>query len=135
MSKRVTSNISLQCHDFKYWKSQTDFVFGFIRLSDLILPKSTVIGPGFQSPIDQHYVTKDFCWLNFLGAHIPMKSQLNIAVWEDWLQDYWDKQLIELPNDEAYVAEETSHEAILGPFDNNPITHCHYSPFMTREKS
>ena len=77
--------------------------------------------------------------------------------------DYWDSQLIELlrhgfpldfnrgsnlnhdlknlssansfPHDiEAYLAEELSYGAIVGPFDSNPINQCHHSPFMTREK-
>ena len=164
VATRVTTNVHLQCHDFKQWKSQTDFDFGSIPLTDLVLPESKEAGPGFESPIDQHNVVKDFRIPSFLCAGLPVKSQLNIPVWEDWLQDYWDKQLIELlrhgflldfkrksdlshdlkncssvnnfPSDiEAYIAEEHSYGAILGPFDTNPINQCHHSPFMTREKT
>ena len=36
---------------------------------------------------------------------------------------------------EAYLMEELQHGAIMGPFDEIPIPNCHFSPFMTREKS
>ena len=164
MAKRVTSNIHVHCDAFNQWKSQTDFDFGFIPLTDLVCPDSKHIGPGFESPIDPHHAAKDFGVPNFLGACLPVKSQLNIPVWEDWLVDYWDKQLIELlchgfpldfnrgsnlnhdlqnhssannfPHDiEAYLAEKLSYGAIVGPFDSNPINQCHHSPLMTREKT
>ena len=77
--------------------------------------------------------------------------------------DFWDQQLLQLvrfgfpldfnhqcplkcdkinyssatkyPNDiKAYLQEECHYKAILGPFDDNPIPECHYSPFMTRDK-
>ena len=42
---------------------------------------------------------------------------------------------IEYPNDvEAYIKEETEHQAILGPFTKNPIPGGHCSPFITRSK-
>ena len=41
----------------------------------------------------------------------------------------------EFPKDiEAYLAEESKHKAILGPFESNPIIGGHSSPFMTRHK-
>ena len=84
--------------------------------------------------------------------------------WENQLQDYWDVQLLQLlkfgfpldfnraselkhdnknhtsatkfPADvDAYLSEEIKYGAILGPFSHCPITDCHFSPFMTREKS
>ena len=143
---------------------QTDFPFGFIPLSDLALPQSKVTGPRFESPIDQHHSAKKYGVPNFWGARIPVKSQLNVSAWEIMLEDYWDQQLIELihhgfpldfnrksvlisdmrnhasalqfPCDvDAYLPEECAYDAILGPFTENPITGCHYSPFMTREKT
>ena len=43
---------------------------------------------------------------------------------------------VQLPHDvDAYLAEERLHDAILGPFKESPISKCHYSPFMIREKS
>ena len=92
-----------------------------------------------------------------------MQSQLNPDVWDILLQDYWDKQLCSLirfgfpldfdrhmslkshfenhfsaktfPQDiDAYLQEEISHGAIIGPFTEPPIKDLHVSPFMTREK-
>ena len=100
----------------------------------------------------------------FRGSRIPVFSQLNVDESQKVLVDYWDVQLLELlrygfPLDfnrncplssnksnhasavqfpthvDAYLAEEKEFGAILGPFTKNPITNCHYSPFMTREKS
>ena len=36
---------------------------------------------------------------------------------------------------EAYLTEELQHGAIVGPFSEDSIPHCHFFPFMTREKS
>ena len=36
---------------------------------------------------------------------------------------------------EAYLTEKLQHGAIVDPFNKVPIPHCHFSPFMTREKS
>ena len=36
---------------------------------------------------------------------------------------------------DAYLSEELKYGAILGPYAQCPITDCHFSPFMTREKS
>ena len=36
---------------------------------------------------------------------------------------------------QAYLKEEMQHEAIMWPYDVNPILNSHVSPFMTREKS
>ena len=98
------------------------------------------------------------------GAQIPVKSQLNVSAWEVMLENYWDQQLIELRchgflldfnrksvlisemrnhasalqfrrGIEACLSEECSYDTILGPFTENPIAGCHYSPFMTREKT
>ena len=80
------------------------------------------------------------------------------------LQGYWDVQLIDLlrfgfpleynrsftlccerenhasaiqypSHVDAYLQDETKYGAILGPFSTNPMSNCHYSPFLTREKS
>ena len=34
-----------------------------------------------------------------------------------------------------YLQDEIKHGAIMGPFEDIPIDSCHFSPFMTREKS
>ena len=36
---------------------------------------------------------------------------------------------------DAYLHEETEYSAILGPIGKNPIKNCHFSPFLTQEKS
>ena len=81
VSKQIFKNKNLQCDAFRSWESQSDFHFGFIPLSDLVLPSSRVVGPGFESPIEQHYQAKKHGVPNFLGARIPVKSQLNVAAW------------------------------------------------------
>ena len=97
------------------------------------------------------------------GARIPIRSQLNIQKWHEYLSEYWDQQLLQLvtfgfpldfnhqcvikadktnhasavkhPADiETYLKEEKQYQAILGPFKENPIHNCHYFPFMTRDK-
>ena len=30
---------------------------------------------------------------NFMGARIPVHSQLNIPTWKSYLTEYWDKQI------------------------------------------
>ena len=100
---------------------------------------------------------------NYTSARIPVKSQLNVSVWKEDLSNYWDQQLLQLlqfgfpldfnrqcplrfegenhasatdhPADiDAYIQEERHFDAILGPFQENPIKGGHCSPFMTRYK-
>ena len=101
---------------------------------------------------------------NFLGARIPLESQLNIPKWKVELKDYWDQQLLQFleygfplgfnrscklgkyegnhksatdfPKDiQLYLKEEIEHGAIVGPFEKNPIPNGHISPLMTRPKA
>ena len=161
--KRVLANGDMQCEVFKKWCDQTDFDFGFVLLSEFLLPDNKQQGLGFESPIEQHYALRRQGVPNFLGARSPVLSQLNVEAWQSMLGDYWDTQLLDLlrfgfpldfnrscnlecekknhasanqfPQDvDAYLTEERSFNAILGPFDDSPIQNCHYSPFMTREK-
>ena len=161
--KRVLANGNMQCEVFKKWRDQTDFDFGFVPLSNFLLPDSKDQGLRFESPIEQHYAVRCQGVPNFLGARSPVSSQLNVEAWQNMLGDYWDTQLLELlrfgfpldfnrscklesekknhasatqfPQDvDAYLEEERGFDAILGPFDDSPIQNCHYSPFMTREK-
>ena len=110
-----------------------------------------------------HTVVKATARPNFLQAHLPVESQLNVKAWEAELGDYWDKQLIQLikfsfPLDfnracelkqnggnhksavdchrdiKGYLTEELQYKAILGPYTQNPIPNLHCSPFMTRAK-
>ena len=152
------------CLDFSLWRKQSEFQFGFVPLTNLVIPDSVGhIGDKVNDPIEQHFRVKSTGIPNFLGARIPIKSQLNVDEWEKMLSGYWDKQLIHLirfgfpidfnrtctlthdgknhssavdyPEDiKAYLTEEIQHGAIIGPYPNNPIPNCHISPFMTREK-
>ena len=99
-----------------------------------------------------------------MGEQITLTSQLNPDTWDAYLQDYWDKQLplllrfgfsldynrdgvLESQEDNhtsaksfqeditAYLDEEISHRAILGPFASRPLDNLHVSPMMTREKA
>ena len=89
---------------------------------------------------------------------------MNIGAWEDHLRNYYDTQLIDfikygfpldmVPNPnldnnfvhnhptatqypidiQTYIDKETLHHAILGPFNDPPITGLHCSPMLTRPK-
>ena len=152
----------IQPQIFQNWREQSDFDFGFIPLGEQQMPNSfetTVIDT--ENLIEIHKIVKQTKKPNFMQARIPVTSQLNDEVWQDLLKDYWDQQLLQLlrfgfpldfnrnrhlhcegdnhssatqyPKDvDAYIQEETSYGAILGPFKENPIQNSHTSPFMTR---
>ena len=150
---------------FNQWRAQSDFDFGFVPLSDFImLPISDIPAHCVIEPFALHKHIKDSGQMNFLGCRIPVASQFNLQAWQEMLEGYWDTQLIQLlafgfPLDynrnfslssdrnnhasavqfpdhvDAYLKDEIAHGAILGPFTKNPIEKCHYSPFLTREKS
>ena len=152
------------CVAFCKWREQTDYDFGFVPLADSLLPNEKFVDfSGPKCPIQQHIAVRARGCPNFMGARIPVQSELNISEWQKVLVEYWDKQLIELlqfgfpldfnrqctltsnkknhasavdhPNDVlAYIEEEVNHKAILGPFHTDPISKMHFSPFMTREK-
>lgn len=101
---------------------------------------------------------------NFLGAKLPVESGLVIHKWEELLESYHDKDLVQLlkygwpvgyhadqppasvdsnhqsairhPNHvNAFIQKELQHHAILGPFKEPPFTPwCWMSPIMTRPK-
>ena len=149
---------------FYEWRHQSAFDFGFVPLSDFIMPNNSEFDvSGLQCPFQMHEKIKASGSLNYLGCRIPLKSQLNISEWAEVLKGYWDTQLIELltfgfpldfnrscplqcekknhasaiefPDDiRAYLEEEVKFGAIVGPFEREPIVNCHTSPFMTREK-
>ena len=154
-----------ECENFNKWKQQSKFDFGFIPLSDFIATSNDhTLNEYMGDPCDLHRIIKQSGTYNFLGMRIPLRTQLNVKEWESNLVDYWDTQLVQLikfgfPLDfnrdsplrwedknhnsalqfpehvDAYLKEEISHGAIVGPFESTPINNCHFSPFMTREKS
>lgn len=101
---------------------------------------------------------------NFLGAKIPVKSDLVIPKWEEHLKSYHDKDLVlflkygwpvgyhsdnppssvkenhpsaknHLKHVNSFVQKEIQHKAILGPFKELPFAPwCRLSPLMTRPK-
>ena len=114
-------------------------------------------------PLTLHKIMTDSTEYNFLQNQINLKSQLNPDVWDQYLYDYWDKQLplfirfgfpldynregtlisqqtnhasaIDFPDDiQACLDKEGHYKAILGPFKDMPIENMHISPMMTREK-
>ena len=150
---------------FSAWKEQTDFDFGFLPITDFIMPH-VVAEKSYKclTPLEMHAMVKASGQPNYLHCRIPVPSQLNIAAWKKMLQGYWDTQLIyllefgfpldfnrnyhlssdstnhksavEFPNHvDAYLQEELKFGAILGPYRQHPIDDAHFSPFMTREKS
>ena len=164
LNKALNDNKHMACDIFRLWRAQSEFDFGFIPLSDFILPSDESISEYVSCPIECHRKVKASGNMNFLKCRIPVQSQLNIVEWETQLQGYWDVQLIQLlkfgfPLDfnrssvlrhdnknhtsaldfpahvDAYLTEELRYGAILGPYVQNPIPDCHFSPFMTREKS
>ena len=144
----------LECKAFDQWKVQSKMNFGFIPLTDPILPKTSDIS--FLDPIKLHEEVKKYNLPNYLGARIPIRSQMNIGVWKTLLKDYWDQQLLqclefgfplgfnrmcplkhdkenhksalEFPEDVGkYIKEEKSFGAILGPFKDPPMHNLHFS--------
>ena len=149
---------------FDLWKNQVDFTFGFVPLQEQVLPTENIHDGVFSgSLLETHELVKATGKPNFLQARIPIQSQLNVEQWEKALVGYWDRQLLDLlkygfpldfnrscdlgqytgnhnsaidfPKDiEAYLQEELSYGALLGPFEKHPIKGGHCSPFMTRSK-
>lgn len=101
---------------------------------------------------------------NFLGAKIPVSSNLKILEWSKYLKDYHDKEIVtflqygwpvgfhsETPPQAVYenhssakryndhvrrfVEKELNHQALVGPFSALPFQPwCRLSPLMTRPK-
>ena len=148
---------------FKLWDVQNQRKFGFIPLSDLVLQKSDKPIPLQGSLLQARYDIAKERKYNFMGTQVQIPSQLNPDIWQDYLVDYWDKQLPYLipygfpldlddrfdlnhtevnhpsanhhiPDVHAYLAEEVGYKSVIGPFNESPYPDLHISPFMTREK-
>ena len=153
-----------ECPTYLKYRQQSDFDFGFIPLTEPLCYKGKVVYSGrIECPIALHHEVAKTGLPNYMGARIPVASQLHIPSWKKQLQGYWDAQLLDLlqygfplgfnrscmlKNDvtnhksavdhpehvQAYIDEEMKHGAIIGPFQSHPIAHAHFSPFMTRDK-
>ena len=149
---------------FDLWRDQVDFTFGFVPLQEQVIPTANIPNSVFSGSLLQaHELVKATGKPNYLQARIPIQSQLNVKQWEEALVGYWDRQLLDLlkygfpldfnhscdlgkytgnhssatdfPEDiEAYLQEELSYGALLGPFETHPIKGGHCSPFMTCSK-
>ena len=142
---------------------QTRSEIGFIPLTALKVyegpPKFWDSCPDI---IQAHKLIKETGLPNYLSCRIPIQGQLKPDRWQHYLQNYWDKQLVDLitygfPLDfdrkvvlqsvrenyrsaldfpqeiDRYIETETKYGALLGLFDSLPID-AHMSPLMTRSK-
>ena len=67
-----------ECQSFSQLKIQSNYNFGFIPLSDFMLPRNTKIGQTISCPIKQHlHVSASGC-PNFMHCRTPVASQLNV---------------------------------------------------------
>ena len=148
---------------FRSWNSQTQDKYGFIPLGDLTLPPIDLQNQSKENIFDIHRRIKVSCTHNFMQSQIQVQSQLKPEVWQKYLTNYWDSQLVLLlrygfPLDfdytsplqsvhenhssateytkdvQSYLSEEKEFGAILGPFQDAPIENLHVSPFLTRDK-
>lgn len=101
---------------------------------------------------------------NFLGAKLPIQTDLVITKWEDLLECYHDKELVQFlkfgwpvgyntdqppvsvdtnhasalrypKHVTSFIQKELQHKAVMGPFSEPPFTPwCRVSPLMTRPK-
>ena len=82
---------------FNSWRNQTDFDFGFLLISEFVMP-AVVADRSHRSlsPIIMHNMVKASGQPNYLHFRIPVPSQLKISAWKKVLQGYWDSQLVQL---------------------------------------
>ena len=86
-----------QSKDFVQCIAQNGSEFGALPITDHL----TYQGPDtYNNPVtdifDLHRKVRNSKIPNFLGCRVPLKGQLNSAVWRKHLVDYWDKQLPDL---------------------------------------
>ena len=85
------------CPDYVACKNEMRESFGVIPLSNLRKyegPETT--NQPICNPLELHKSVKQFGCPNFLGARIPVVSNLKIDRWKFHLSDYWDTQLLDL---------------------------------------
>ena len=92
------------CESFNLCKSQSKFDFGFIPLTDPILPMdSNTAANDDVSLLELYGQVKAKNAPNFLGARIPLISPLNVSKWEEYLDTYWDKQLLQFSSVTSHI--------------------------------
>ena len=145
MNRQLRCHAELNCDDYKKWKRQTSFDFGFKPFGEFVSADTSVQSKTVtDDPIHLHRIIKNSGTYNYLGCRIPIKSQLKVDAWARELEGYWDTQLLEFltygfpldfnrdsklrceggnhnsalqfPKDvDAYLQEETKFKAIIGP--------------------
>ena len=57
---QMLAQVQDQCQNFKNWHAQADFDFGFILISEFMMPENIeLVGAGFASPFDQFIIIGD----------------------------------------------------------------------------
>ena len=148
----------------KKCREQIGSKFGCIPVSEIVSFDGTpTYLKEVPNIIQAHNLIRNSGLPNFLGLRIPVATRLKVDTWRYYLSDYFDQQLPDLiqfvfPLDfdrdrvlgltednhpsaktfgediDAYIAEELSYGAMMGPFYVPPFS-LHISPFLTREKS
>ena len=166
LAKSIPDNILRDRHkhnDYRTCIQQNGESFGFVPLTPLQLYNGdSVKWDSTPDIIHAHHINKDSGLPNFLGARIPIKSQLKPRRWRYHLNQYWDKQLLDLiqfgfaldfdrrqllcstdRNHTSalknqlhvahYISDELLYGALYGPFKQIPFA-AHMSPLMVRDK-
>ena len=152
-----------KCMEYNSCVQQNGEDFGFIPLARLKVYHGDPINyDRLPDIITAHKIVRQTGIPNFLGARIPIASQLKPQRRHYHLARFWDKQLPDLieygfpldfcrdgifqPSDtnlmsalqntshvEQYISEELSYGAIHGPYHEKPFP-MHVSPLMVRDK-
>ena len=152
-----------KCMEHNNCVQQNGNDFGFIPLTTLKKYNGNPVHfDQIPDIITAHNIVTKTGLPNFLGARIPIASQLHPQRWRSYLANFWDKQLPDLiefgfPLDfcrggtlqsteknhlsalqntthvEQYIMEELSYGAIHGPYQEKPFP-MHVSPLMVRDK-
>ena len=91
---REKTSSARNCNTFKLWNSQTEDKFGFIPLGDLTLPSIDLQKYSQENIFDIHRRIKVSGTQNFMQTQIQIQSQLKPDVWQKYLTNYWDSQLL-----------------------------------------
>ena len=86
-----------QSQDYIHCVQQNGKDFGFLPLNDLMVYTGEhITWTKVPSVIEAHKIIKESAIPNFMGARIPVASQLKINAWKSYLTGYWDNQIVDL---------------------------------------
>ena len=87
-----TYHSKFQSNNYAHCVQQNGMNYGLLRLNNLMVyTGEEVIWPKVPSVIEAHKIIRTSARPNFMGARIPVASQLNINAWKSYLVGYWDK--------------------------------------------